>query len=951
MTITLNAPPISVDSISTSYSPKLPLECIQCVISHLDGDIFTLFHLLTVHSSFFKATLPILYRDPYRALEKQIQRRNLLHYRKSKSIFAYSTAAKKLLYTLLLSCRRSDDLVPFLTPDWRDPISPFVTADQPLMACYVDYLGDLDYDRWAHTLKSIAPDSDNGVGALLMRLLRIIFLDHHAERVQTLLIPVTHLAPYKPLLPRLKNLRWISFYEDGLDGTHDQAEDQNEQEQQAEDNTQRRNGNEGVDGNNIQEQHQDQPHNNQGQEQAEAEAAQAQNEAEQTNQEVVADQIVEVPPPGVNEIIVAAGNEPIDPQPGTSPSSPVPASDPASRGAAFLKLHRELFGSKNNVNHSSPSDHHQPGSGLQGVTAPRGWNSSDDARYLGLLKALQSPANIDFQDWRHPPTLSDIPLNGIKRIRSFNVPALMEATWSQGELLQQCRSLERFCGQIKSSPSAFAWAVKEHEERTLFENLVLKGCASVASQNAGLRLLGPVPDPVPLRKIHLGDREANDPIIPVLRDVCLAFSSTLVSVQVRIRFTVCEVPLGLIHDMPHLTRLEIFINSPAYFTCNVGFLKGCSTLEHIHLESGNEGSPTSPSYDELGSLQEPWYLPKLKHLRIIGPVCTIFNYETFINTPNVRSIHLDHVLHKDYLSTLSQPSWSWNWNMSALGSLWLKGHAAHLFQLSFLERCPNLKRLHLDLDRAPRVVSESRDAPLLAAPRFESPVHSLTLTGRWEFMHCDSNIFLWFMRTWFSNVRYLKMGVPRIPSNRWLMEGLLSLKHLRKSNIRGCRLSGYELWEFGLKEAAPKAPHDWDQKSRVQFIEAEARRRRELFRISERQLEHQEQRREQRRCKNFDPWEETIAPAFSSGLFDFPEEDTDAKVDEDGYLMERKQQQLKERAEGEAELEMLKKKREKEAQEDQGFVKAEVHDRLRCIYVFKGKRYQVYSNKILVDCS
>ncbi|KAG9072205.1 hypothetical protein KI688_006429 [Linnemannia hyalina] len=194
---------------------QLPAECISCIISHLDGDLTTLFRLLTVNSTFFRATLPYLYRDPYRTLERREAKRVRRQGGYPSSICGY-VATKRLLYLLLLSCRQGDDLVPFLNVDWDEPLSPFV-SDQPLMACYIDYLGDLDFDRWTATLKLLMPEFDTQIEQYAFRLFRLLFLDHHKERVQKLAIPITHIEPYMDLLPHLRNLQRVRFYVDELE--------------------------------------------------------------------------------------------------------------------------------------------------------------------------------------------------------------------------------------------------------------------------------------------------------------------------------------------------------------------------------------------------------------------------------------------------------------------------------------------------------------------------------------------------------------------------------------------------------------------------------------------------------------------------------------------------------------------------------------------------------------
>ncbi|KAF9179288.1 hypothetical protein BGZ51_007012, partial [Haplosporangium sp. Z 767] len=202
--------------MQTRIRPQLPLDCIHLIVAHLHDDIFTLFQLLTVHSTFFNATLPILYRDPYRTLEEQILKRDSRRGGPSSPRFSTSLHAKRLLYLLLLSCRNADELVPFLSIDWPDPLSPIV-SENPLMVPYIDYLGDLDFTRWITTFKQFLCEFDSLMEERAYRMFRLLFLDHHKERVRFLSIPVTHLEPYESMLPYLKNLQRIQFYEDELE--------------------------------------------------------------------------------------------------------------------------------------------------------------------------------------------------------------------------------------------------------------------------------------------------------------------------------------------------------------------------------------------------------------------------------------------------------------------------------------------------------------------------------------------------------------------------------------------------------------------------------------------------------------------------------------------------------------------------------------------------------------
>ncbi|KAF9575911.1 hypothetical protein EC968_001294 [Mortierella alpina] len=46
--------------------PSLPIECLQLIIAHHDGDLTTLHSLLLVNRTFFQLAVPLLYRSPFR---------------------------------------------------------------------------------------------------------------------------------------------------------------------------------------------------------------------------------------------------------------------------------------------------------------------------------------------------------------------------------------------------------------------------------------------------------------------------------------------------------------------------------------------------------------------------------------------------------------------------------------------------------------------------------------------------------------------------------------------------------------------------------------------------------------------------------------------------------------------------------------------------------------------
>ncbi|KAG0365910.1 hypothetical protein BC939DRAFT_441084 [Gamsiella multidivaricata] len=1130
-----------------SQLPQLPFECIQCIVSKLDGDIFTLFKLLTVHSSFFRATLPVLYRDPYRALHNQVRQHALMRNR-SWPAFSSSLRAKQLLYLLILSCRRADDLAPFLTPDWCDPISPLVSV-RPLMAVYIDHLGDLLHDGWINTLKLLAPELDTTMELILIRQFRLLFLDHQKERVRDLSIPVTHLEPYMALVPHLKNLERIRFYEDELDGTQDQDTDWNQAQnldpeeahenhenntpdannpipdaeaaeenpdataegnpdtsnpesdaEVAENNADTNNAapnavieeeapyatlqdnsdannsvpgtetvevhsmeiagmngnisadeyaedagaarNEpaerqpegGVSDNGVGAEHEDAVHegaennesagDNEGVqdisviteadsgvqenigEQGESEGNNGDNairesvngnNEEQINHDVdgVQEHVVEANAAqnnnedntdreNINQHDGEQGNNENGDEGGgnqennnngdvndngnnnngdngdnggqedgegdNAQQAPAePPFDPTHRAVAFVKAHRALFnpsripeGSSQLKNQGSCRKQPPCGYGLLDIRPPYRWinpGSSDaltfDKRYIALLEAMKSPANIDFCNWMSFATLLEsIPVDGITRLGQF-WSDFSDVRWDQGKFLQRCRSLERFNSSLRG-PTVFAWAVKEQKDHATYKALLQNGVAcsvvSLAEGKSHGGHFGAGPDPVPLRRITLD--KGNDLFVaPVLKDICLAFKNTLEYITVRLRSAEGDIPLGIVFNMPHLTTLDVCINPTALFTVGATFLKSCPSLKILRLVDSSTREP-----DMTGRLQDPWQLPNLQSLTLIGSICDVFNYGTFMHTPEVRTIRLEksfsdfgvRKVNEEYQEYLSQPSWSWNWSLPNLRLMVLRGEPAHLFRPCVLLGAPKLQKLHLDLGAVPRTVSRARDF-VSSQEGFCSPVRSLVLKGRWIMIE-TADLFCQFMEAWFKDLHYLRVNASEFSSHKAIVDGLRGMKDLRKAYFRRHPISYYTAWELGLEEVALKCSREWDFKRRLEVSMMEARERR----IADREQQRKWETEELEETKSQEQEElEFMAMAFS--FMEYGQEGVPAAKDR--ARCETTDSACAIDQEHEEAAERQRRKEEEEALEEQEWERESLKQLQRSVYMFKGKRY------------
>ncbi|KAF8926324.1 hypothetical protein BGZ58_011277 [Dissophora ornata] len=557
---------------------------------------------------------------------------------------------------------------------------------------------------------------------------------------------------------------------------------------------------------------------------------------------------------------------------------------------------------------------------------------------------MESPSIINFENWRNfPYQLDKMSLDGVKRLRSF-CGDLSEVPWDQGKLLKRCRNLERFSAPLRSADD-FKWAVEERKDRETYEGLLQNGVACPASSLSLGRShgghFGPGPDPVPLRRVSF--RTGNDTyVVPALKDVCSVFNKTLERINVRLWSVPESLDLGVICDMPCLTMIYLRVSSMNFFCNDASFLKGCPALETLTLvDTDSHIDDATPV-----SILAPWHLPKLKALTLIGFMCEVFNYESLMHTPEIETLHLERSIDdmgvckasEEYLECLSRPSWSWNWVLPRLCSVILKGLPAHLFRPSLLRGCPKLQRIHLDLNDVPRTVSRSRDL-ILGDEGFQSPVRSLEIKGRWIVTETP-DLFSQFLQMWFNGLHYLKMDAAQFPSNKSMLDGLHSIKSLRKACLRRHRLSNYEAWELKLEEVDIKVTHEWDRKHRIELSVAAAREQRLVAREKQRQgvLELAKQVLES--LKTLESQDKPDVTEAAPGALD----NADVNGTGQGQDGEPSSETLKDRVrcdsvDSACEIEPEISEEEAMALEEQEAEEEYLSKILRCVYVFKGKRY------------
>ncbi|KAG0355990.1 hypothetical protein BG005_005075 [Podila minutissima] len=856
---------------------QLPDDCIHNIVHHLRHDIYSLFRMLTVSRSMFHAILPVLYADPYRTLQRQIRREHT----KKKTYppsFSQSLTAKKLLYLLLLSCRQADDLVPFLSIDWPDALSP-VAQETQLQAPYIEYLKDLDFDRWINTLKCLLIEFDTQMEEYAIRVFRLMFLDHHKERVQVLNIPVTHLEPYQEMVASLKSLQRIHFYEDKLED--------------------------------------EQP----------VETGERNSEEETTDEENARKEQAA----RVKRIEYA-----------------VP------RAVSFLQAHRNVFSQS-----ASSSTSSQDQVGLQEITPPRYWihadwsgNPTHDAHFVELLQALKTPATVDFRHWeRFSTQLKRIPLDKVTRLRAF-CSDWSETRWDQSKVLEQCRSLERFSSCL-TGPNIFSWALEEQKDRDIYEALRRSGVAgepfSLCQGNSHGGYYGPGKAPLPLRKVEMmsGDEQFS---VPVLKDICAAFSKTLESIKMRHYSVEDPIPLRVFSHLPRMHTIDITHRRGHQFFNDASFLRECPQLEVLKLIDYDTCELVICS--SMFDLQEPWKLPHLKELVLVGTMAHNFNYATLGHTPALRSLRLNcvaqgtwdtdvHATHAAYSKLASDCCWTWNWDLPSLESVHLKGRPAHIFRFSQISHCPRLQSVSLDLGRVPRLVSVEEDLPQSKEP-FAS-IQSLVLKGPWKWT--NHGLFSQFLLAWFSGTSFLHLQCSFPEDLQTLLGSFRLLKNLRKAKVHGLHVCDYDAWKFGLVDAIYKSSREWEEKYRDEFFFKGALERIE----EEKRLIREEEalvRAQEQALQEMEDALEIMSTAFSM-LQETQEGDEEATTTVDAESSketisdtvdapsERTRSETVDRACALDDKKMMRKQEQKRELER---AMAECH---RSVYVFNGHRYHL----------
>ncbi|KAK5827085.1 hypothetical protein F5H01DRAFT_330700 [Linnemannia elongata] len=697
-------------------------------------------------------------------------------------------------------------------------------------------------------------------------------------------------------------------------------------------------------------------------------------EAEEEEEEVVpVEEDVVVVPEEVNNVVPQEQEQPpVQEETPEEPAQPArPVFDPTPNGVKFLQAHAELFG-------PGPG---RVGPGLVEVEPPYSWIHPSDSenitygsRYVELLKAQANPTIIQFHHWeRFRHYLKDTPVQSVKRLRYF-YEEWPEAEWDQVGLLKKCRSLEKFSSRIYD-PTIFKFAIEEQQDRDIYQELCKAGVAGASTSLGGGRShgghYGPGDDPVPLRKINL--KSYSDGFLhPVLQDICTAFKSTLESIVIRLYVSDNALLLSQFCDMPQLTMLDLRHDCPNALINDASFLRACPNLKTLRLRDGKMDQTLT--IQTPIALYEPWHLPCLEELVLVGSACDLFNYETLAYSPQLQSLRLEcvmpdmgvHIVSDMYLEHLALPSWNWTWKLPRLHTLLLKGRPAHLFRPCLLLGCPKLTNVHLDVERVPRSVTSARDALVTIPSTFNSPVRSLTLKGHW-FMNSTASTVANFFQTWFSSLTYLKFESTVFFDNRSMLDGLYSIPTLRKVFLCRQTLSEYDAWKLGLEECPLKSPFEWERKTRHVSFQTELKRLRLV--AKQKQAEAEEKEAQARAIILEAEEEQARAKAKAAGTVLQSNIDTtpasvgsDVSVDSNNNKDSNKPEPTPTTTDRvrcqSVDSAIALEEEQAQAAEQAKIAKEEADgdrfESLRCVYVFKNKRYHREDDtpqSVLLSCS
>ncbi|KAK3824227.1 MAG: hypothetical protein JOS17DRAFT_833787 [Linnemannia elongata] len=372
-----------------------------------------------------------------------------------------------------------------------------------------------------------------------------------------------------------------------------------------------------------------------------------------------------------------------------------------------------------------------------------------------LLPPLCNPTRLTHDNWLQFSVHAQVV--DLAHVREFSSDK-MPKTWedivcNSQSILQRCRALERL--QIHTvRAGAFKWAVLE-------KNGMEQGAgrsAMVRNDCVGRRMLGQdetsslahrIHHLVPLKVVSI--YKASNMGTDDIDDILFAFNHTLrvlsivENVSMVNRIKLHHIGQGLVH-LPALTSLNLSLSSER-LVLDRGLLSHCPNLTFLHLR---DFTLTYSCRDIVPCL--PARLDQLGVLQLVGWPALTLDPATLASTTRLRSLIMDvypwyighgagprgfippvEELYLSYgiqdgaptpppstASTIAtdlgpgtiRPCWTWDWYLPHLTRLDLKAEFAYLFEFKMLRGCPALTALYLSITSTipgthTRVISES----------------------------------------------------------------------------------------------------------------------------------------------------------------------------------------------------------------------------------------------------
>ncbi|KAK9717521.1 hypothetical protein K7432_006127 [Basidiobolus ranarum] len=175
---------------------RVSTEIITLIISYLAYEKRTLHSLLTVNKVWYNATIPILYKNPFRPCfwdsTSEVKKREVLYL-----LLASSNLPPKLARSL------REFLNQTLT-EWDPPTAPFTVN-------YLDYYTEINYLEWEHSRSEKYSYVTRKLNHKDDRTINLLLCEHNAKKLKSVCLPILGMKSYLPLATRMSSLKQLKY--------------------------------------------------------------------------------------------------------------------------------------------------------------------------------------------------------------------------------------------------------------------------------------------------------------------------------------------------------------------------------------------------------------------------------------------------------------------------------------------------------------------------------------------------------------------------------------------------------------------------------------------------------------------------------------------------------------------------------------------------------------------